>query len=95
MRKCGYGGIGRRAGFRYQWASRAGSSPVIRTKKVRSLEGSELFLRNREQDLNHSSSVIRTKKVRSLEGSELFFEEPGTGLEPFKLRYPHQKSLEP
>ena len=30
MRKCGYGGIGRRAGFRYQWASRAGSSPVIR-----------------------------------------------------------------
>ena len=31
MRKCGYGGIGRRAGFRYQWASRAGSSPVIRS----------------------------------------------------------------
>ena len=28
--RCGYGGIGRRAGFRYQWASRAGSSPVIR-----------------------------------------------------------------
>ena len=33
MRKCGYGGIGRRAGFRYQWASRAGSSPVIRIPK--------------------------------------------------------------
>ena len=29
---CGYGGIGRRAGFRVQCPRRAGSSPVIRTK---------------------------------------------------------------
>lgn len=28
---CGYGGIGRRAGFRFQCLRRAGSSPVIRT----------------------------------------------------------------
>ena len=33
----GYGGIGRRAGFRYQWASRAGSSPVIRIKEYLSI----------------------------------------------------------
>ena len=31
---CGCGGIGRRAGLRIQWAPRAGSSPVTRTKKV-------------------------------------------------------------
>ena len=47
MRKCGYGGIGRRAGFRYQWASRAGSSPVIRIqKKVPVKNGAFLFYRH-------------------------------------------------
>ena len=47
MRKCGYGGIGRRAGFRYQWASRAGSSPVIRS-------------RNRKEPLNEKYRRIGT-----------------------------------
>ena len=28
---CGYGGIGRHVGFRFQWHRRAGSSPVTRT----------------------------------------------------------------
>ena len=35
--KCGYGGIGRRARFRFQWQQYcAGSSPVIRTKRYKS-----------------------------------------------------------
>ena len=29
---CGHGGIGRRARFRFWWVSRAGSSPVARTR---------------------------------------------------------------
>ncbi|EDN76727.1 hypothetical protein RUMGNA_02897 [Mediterraneibacter gnavus ATCC 29149] len=39
---CGCGGIGRRAGFRVQWASRAGSSPVIRRLR-RSLDFQGFF----------------------------------------------------
>ena len=30
---CGYGGTGRREGFRILWKPRAGSIPVIRTKQ--------------------------------------------------------------
>ena len=35
---CGYGGIGRRARFRFWCLRRAGSSPVIRRIKLESLE---------------------------------------------------------
>ena len=45
---CGYGGIGRRAGFRVQCQRRAGSSPVIRTRAFTHLcEGSFLLCRGK------------------------------------------------
>ena len=41
---CGYGGIGRRAGFRFLWQHRAGSSPVSRTTTGRIFRGPAFFV---------------------------------------------------
>ena len=76
---CGRGGIGRLGGFRFLWLSRAGSSPVARTKNRGTLQGCPYFWCGKSGRIrtNENATVQWTVATRRLDaGCSIVYSSP-------------------